>query len=128
MNKLANRIRCLKPGGWIQHLDLSIEMKSDDGSITDDHIMARWSKVFLEAGEKMGRTFRIFNYAKEYISNAGFIDVKETKYKIPIGGWSSDPKMKQVGRYNLLQFTQGVEGFALFLLKDVMKVSGNSIA
>lgn len=103
-------------------------MKSDDGSITDDHIMALWSKVFLEAGEKTGRTFRICNHAKEYISNAGFIDVKETKYKIPIGGWSSDLKMKQVGRYNLLQFTQGVEGFALFLLKDVMKVSSNSIA
>jgi hypothetical protein len=102
-------------------------MKSDDGSITDDHIMAQWSKVFLEAGEKMGRTFRIFNYAKEYISNAGFVDIKETKYKLPIGGWSSDPKMKNLGRYNLLQFTQGVEGFALFLLKDVMRVSSNSI-
>jgi hypothetical protein len=103
-------------------------MKSDDGSITDDHIMAQWSKVFLEAGEKMGRTFRIFNCAKEYISDSGFVDIKETKYKLPIGGWSSDPKMKDIGRWNLLQFTRGVEGFALFLLKDVMQVSINSIA
>lgn len=46
----------------------------------------------------------------------------------PIGGWSSDPKMKDIGRWNLLQFTQGVEGFVLFLLKDVLKVSCNSIA
>jgi hypothetical protein len=93
--------------------------------VTDDHIMARWSKIFLEAGEKMSKTFRISEHAKEYIRDVGFVDVKEKKYKLPVGDWSSDPKMKMLGQWNLLYCVEGLEGFALFLLNKVMEVSCN---
>ncbi len=74
----------------------------------------------------MGKTFRIADHARQYISDAGFVDIKEEKYKMPVGDWSSDAKMKTIGQYNLLYCVQGLEGFALFLLSTVMKVSGLS--
>lgn len=119
----ANRIRCTKPGGWIEDLEFSIVFKSDDGTITGDHVMARWSRLFLEAGEKMGKTFRAGERARELITNAGFTNVTEKRYKLPIGDWSSDPKMKELGQWNLLYCVQGLEGFALFLLSKIMEVS-----
>lgn len=119
----ADGIRCTKPGGWIEDLEFTIEFKSDDGTVTDDHVMARWSKIFLEAGERMGKTFRVGERARELITSAGFVNVTEKKYKLPVGDWSSDPKMKTLGQWNLLYCVQGLEGFALFLLSKIMKVS-----
>lgn len=119
----ADIFRALKPGGWIEDLEFSIEFKSDDDSIGHDHIMAKWSRIFLEAGEKMGKTFRIADRAKEYLTTAGFVKVVEKKYKMPIGNWSRDPKFKTIGLYNLLYCVQGLEGFALFILSKVMGVS-----
>jgi hypothetical protein len=85
--------------------------------------MAKWSRIFLEAGEKMGKTFWIADRAKEYLTAAGFINVVEKKYKMPIGNWSSDPKFKTIGLYNLLYCVKGLEGFALFILSKIMGVS-----
>jgi hypothetical protein len=44
----------------------------------------------------------------------------EKKWKVPIGGWSSDPRLKRVGLYTLLFLDQSLEGFALFMLKEIM--------
>jgi hypothetical protein len=85
--------------------------------------LAEWSRLFLDAGEKMGKTFRIADHAKEYLIAAGFVNVVEKKYKIPIGNWSTDPKFKTIGSYNLLFCVQGLEGFALFILSKILGVS-----
>jgi hypothetical protein len=57
------------------------------------------------------------------IQEAGFVDVREHKFKLPIGPWSSDPKMKELGLWNLLFFLQDIEGFCLFMCAKVMGVS-----
>jgi hypothetical protein len=50
---------------------MSIEFKSDDDSLADpDHIMRRWSKIFIDSGEEQGRTFKIANLSKDYIKEA----------------------------------------------------------
>jgi len=107
----------------MEDLEFSIEFKSDDDSIGYDHIMAQWSRIFLEAGEKMGKTFRIADRAKEHCMSAGFVNVAEKKFKMPIGPWSRDPKFKTIGSYNLLYCVEGLEGFALFILSKIMGVS-----
>src|SRR5947207_772694 len=77
-----------KPGGWIQQLEMSIEFTSDDGTVGPDHFMAQWSRTFIEAGDKMGKTFRIADNAAQLIRDAGFTDVRESWYKVPVGPWS----------------------------------------
>ncbi|KFY49355.1 hypothetical protein V496_10057 [Pseudogymnoascus sp. VKM F-4515 (FW-2607)] len=106
--------------GWIEQLEMSIEFKSDDGTVTNDHVLSVWSRTFLEAGEKFGKTFRIADLAREYIVGAGFEKVVERKFKLPVGGWSSDPRYRELGRWNLLHCEQGIEGWAMALLTRVM--------
>jgi hypothetical protein len=115
--------RATKPGGWIEDLEMSIQFKSDDGTVGDDHFMKQWSKTFIEASEMIGKSFNVIEQQKERITLAGFIDVHEKRYKLPVGEWSSDPKLKELGRWNLLFCLQGIEGWAVFLLTEVMKVS-----
>jgi hypothetical protein len=101
---------------------MSIVFRSDDGTVTDDHVFSVWSRTFIEAGEKFGKTFRIADVAREYIDDAGFEDVVEKKFKLPVGGWSSDPYYKELGQWNLIHCEKGIEGWAMALLTRVMEV------
>lgn len=119
----ANIPRCLKPGGWIQDMEMSIVWKSDDGTVTEDHLLNEWTRFSIDAAKKIGKTFENAQFSKENLIKAGFVDVVEKKYKMPVGAWSSDPKLKEIGRWNALYFQQGIEGMCLYLLNVILGVS-----
>ncbi|KPI39318.1 uncharacterized protein AB675_4998 [Cyphellophora attinorum] len=106
----------LKPGGYFEQVEYSVTWIADDGSVPEGHAFERWSKLFVEAGEKIGRTFRILDLQTDFIKEAGFTNVTERKFKMPVGPWSSDPKLKSVGRYHLLECYEGIEGWSMALL------------
>ncbi|KAG4433708.1 hypothetical protein IFR05_010817 [Cadophora sp. M221] len=112
--------RAIKPGGYIEHLDMDIQFTSDDGTVKEGDIMYEWSRIFIGAGETMGRTFTIARDSKRLLEEAGFVDVVEKKYKIPVGPWIEDPKWKEIGRWDLLFLTTGLEGMALYILKNIL--------
>ena len=68
----------------------------------------------------MGKTFGVTGQMKQRVLDAGFVDVVEKKWKVPIGGWSADRKLKRIGLYTLLFLDGSLEGFALYMLKEVM--------
>jgi hypothetical protein len=116
--------RCIKPGGWIQDMEMRIMWKSDDGTVTDTHHLNDWSRLSIKAANKIGKSFENAEHSKERLIAAGFVDVVEHKFKCPVRGWSSDKKLKELGRWNQLYFEQGIEGMCLFLLHKIIGVSG----
>jgi hypothetical protein len=46
--------------------------------------------------------------------------VTHQKFRFPIGSWPKDPKMKQIGMYNIAQVLSGLEGFSLRLFCHVL--------
>lgn len=112
----------LTPGGWYQQIEMSVVPTSDDGSITEGSIFDQWGKVSLEAGDKFGKDLRIHKQIKGYLENTDFEDVVEHVYKWPIGPWSKDPHMKEIGLWNQLHWQEGIEGWSLALLTRVLGV------
>ncbi|KFY31489.1 hypothetical protein V493_01064 [Pseudogymnoascus sp. VKM F-4281 (FW-2241)] len=98
----------LVPGGWYQQIEMSVVLKSDDGSVTEGSIFDQWGKVSLEAGDRFGKDLRIHEQIKGYLQDGGFADVVETVYKWPIGPWEKDAHMKEVGQWNQLHWEEGV--------------------
>jgi hypothetical protein len=76
----------LKPGGWFEQTEMSVVIKSDDGTVKPDSIFAKWGRVSLEAGDAFGKGLRTVDEAKQNITNAGFEEVREHRYKLPLGG------------------------------------------
>ena len=74
----------------MQHLDMSIEFTSDDETVGPGHIMVECSRTFIDAGERRGKTFKIADNAGRYIREAGFEDVHEQWYNVPVGRWPKD--------------------------------------
>ncbi|KAJ6437135.1 SAM dependent methyltransferase [Purpureocillium lavendulum] len=116
--------RALEPGGFVEDFEINIHLHSDLPEVRDDpeHIFKRWAKVFWEGGDRINRTLRIANNGtmRKLVLEAGFTGVVERTYQVPVGSWSSDPKMKEIGTYNLAFMDESLEGFALFILKEIM--------
>ncbi|KAK7408256.1 hypothetical protein QQX98_009568 [Neonectria punicea] len=114
----------LVPGGWFEDMEINIRMYSDVPEIRDDpeHIFKRWAKVFWEATDRMNKTLRIAmdGNMRKHMDEAGFINIVEKTYQVPCGAWSSDRKMKRIGAYNLAFMDESLEGFALFMLMQIM--------
>lgn len=114
----------LRPGGWIENTEVSILVQSDAQAVktNTDHIFWRWAKVLWEGADRMGKTLRIVDGGKmsKLIGDAGFVEVEETQYKVPIGSWSRDPTANEIGEYSLAFMLESLEGFALFILKEIM--------
>lgn len=113
----------LKPGGWIEQVELSVEPKADDDTVPPDSIFAKWGKVSLEAGDAFGKTLRCVDESRQGIINAGFEAVQEHRFKLPIGPWSKDKRLKEIGLYNYHHWSQGIEGWCMFLLTNYLRWS-----
>lgn len=114
----------LVPGGYVEVKEFDITTRSQlyGDDIPKDHVFSRWAPVFFEAADKLGKTLtQTHNRGiARALEAVGYVDIVEKRYSIPIGAWPKDPKMKEVGECNLLYNDQSLEGFALFLLKEIM--------
>ncbi|RFN46890.1 s-adenosyl-l-methionine-dependent methyltransferase [Fusarium flagelliforme] len=108
----------VRPGGWVESLDIDIETRSENPKVQNDpnHIFYKWYQLFFECGRKTGRTFEIARDGRqeEYMREAGFTDLVAKSWKVPIGGWPHDEKLKQIGFYNGAFVDQSLDGFAIF--------------
>lgn len=56
------------------------------------------------------------------IIEAGFSNVVEKLFKVPIGGWPADKKLREIGQWTLLGIDTGLEGYLLAILTRVFGV------
>jgi SAM-dependent methyltransferase len=112
----------LRPGGWLQDLEMDVWPRSDHVPIGPDHIYRQWGELYYDVGERTGRTFAICtkHMMKETMERAGFVDVTEVKMKVPLGSWPRDMRLKQVGELCLEAVDQSLEGYGMFLFTSVL--------
>ena len=116
-------LKHLRPGGYIEQVEWSVHNRSQDGTLSPNATLARWSKYGVEAGTIIGKTFEIAENMAGLIREAGFVEVVEKRYKWPVGPWSSDPRLKEIGRWNLLNWEEGMEGWVMAAYTRVLGVS-----
>ncbi|KAF4635770.1 hypothetical protein G7Y89_g2322 [Cudoniella acicularis] len=109
----------LQPGGYIECAEHSVTPVSDDGTVGPEHVFTRYGNVMNELGRKKSKEFDIWSQIRERVEKAGFVDVVETRSKWPMNGWAADSKFKDIGWWNQLRISQGIEGFALRSLTTV---------
>ncbi|KAK0642233.1 S-adenosyl-L-methionine-dependent methyltransferase [Cercophora newfieldiana] len=105
------------PGGYVESVEPSAFITSDDGTVTPTMALGQWGKLFVSGSRKFGRTFELYEKGtvRAAMEKAGFVDIKEIDMKMPLGGWESDPKRKELGLFIQLGFLRDPEGYILFL-------------
>lgn len=113
-----------KPGGWFQNVEIDLETRSENSQIPekDAELFKRWRDLFWNAGDKIGRTFKIARdgQMEKLAKEVGFVDVVHKQWKVPIGGWPKDPKLKSIGLYNGLFIDQSLDGSAVFPIGEIL--------
>ncbi|ENH64805.1 hypothetical protein FOC1_g10005570 [Fusarium oxysporum f. sp. cubense race 1] len=114
--------RTCRPGGWVESHEASAMMESDDGTVTDTSAMHEWGRFFIEGGKKMGQPCTIIedDLQQKCMREAGFEDIQVADYKIAIGGWPKDKKMREIGQYVLAALEQDFEGYVLYMASQLL--------
>ncbi|KAI6784652.1 uncharacterized protein J7T54_006698 [Emericellopsis cladophorae] len=115
-------LRHLKPGGYFEHVEIGCQGQSDHVELGPDHIFDTWAHSFYEAGKKTGRPFTICldGEMAKHMRAAGFVDIQETKLKLPVNSWAKDPKLKKAGTYFHYALERDMEGFSMFVCTQIL--------
>jgi hypothetical protein len=95
---MRNAYNNMKPGGWIEYQDGLARFNSMDGTHHGTSL-ALGMALTAQGGASRGRDFLASIRYKEYLAEAGFVDITEKRLLIPIGSWPRDSKMRELGRY-----------------------------
>ncbi|KAJ4312447.1 hypothetical protein N0V84_009939 [Fusarium piperis] len=113
-------LRSLRPGGWVEQMELSAIAQSEDNTIRPDSPLITWRGIFEEVGKVTGKTFMACETVGDAIREAGYVNVTERRIKLPIGMWPKDKQLKQWGAWNRQYLLQGLEGFSIRGLTELL--------
>jgi hypothetical protein len=57
---------------------------------------------------------------RQWMEEAGIVNVKEYVYRFPINAWPKDPKLKDLGLWEMANMLEGIEGFSLVFFTEVL--------
>lgn len=112
----------LNPGGYIEQVEASAVVKSDDGTNKGTKMM-ELGVLGEQAAAKFGKSLATVDEMKDGMIKAGFVDVTERTLKLPIGPWPKDKGLKTMGRYQRLVWEESLEMWTMMLFTKVLGVS-----
>lgn len=104
-------LRQLKPGGWVEHVELSLRPMSVDDTLRENSPLGRLWNHLKKYGAEKDKTFE--PWGKHRLEGAGFINATSDTKKVPIGSWAEGDVHREWGALNEAYLLAGLEGFAL---------------
>ncbi|KAK2674383.1 hypothetical protein RAB80_009367 [Fusarium oxysporum f. sp. vasinfectum] len=118
----------LNPGGWYEIQDIQLPVFCDDGTLDPKTSpLMKWQKCLIEGSRRLGRPLGESDKYKAIVKKVGFHNVVETIYKWPTNSWPKDPKLKELGKWNLINFESGLEGVSLALFTRMLGWSKDEV-
>lgn len=109
----------LRPGGWMESQEPHIDVSCDDGTVPEGNAVKWWFSEMCEASVIAGRPLHVTPMIKQWYIDAGFVDVEERVYKIPINGWPRVSKLKRIGEMWRRTIEDGLSGMSYALFSRV---------
>jgi len=113
----------LEPNGYAEFQELNMmHMTTDDDSLPEnsgwDVYYSNFKKAFKTINIRLDAAASISTWMK----SAGYVDIVDTKYKIPIGPWPKQKRLKEIGAWNLEVAKTGLEAYALAMFTRVLEM------
>ncbi|KAL0465238.1 S-adenosyl-L-methionine-dependent methyltransferase [Neurospora intermedia] len=122
--------RCLKPGGWIEHMDGEVNTRCFDGTMPKKSATYQWGQLWGEIQRKTGVIFHMVESGsmENGIKEAGFTNIQIEDFMTPTTPWPTDEKQRQIGLYQSVALMSDVEGFLTYFFGQVMGWADNEMA
>ncbi|KAI8314930.1 Secondary metabolism regulator LAE1 [Colletotrichum sp. SAR11_59] len=102
-----------KPGGYFELQENDFLFASDDGTLSPEKPLAKFSSLVREACVKFGRQFIDVPLMEDMMKQVGFQDVALQRFKWPSNPWPKDPHYKKIGEWNYHNFVAAAEALAM---------------
>lgn len=99
----------LNPGGWVEFQETIVYFQSIDGTL-EGTVLQRWNVLLLEGIRKLGRSATEALRCKTWMAQAGFVNLGEKKFAVPINPWAKGKDQKALGAMQMANNLEGVDG------------------
>ena len=99
----------------------------DDGTMPVDWPFLEWTRFSDKAAMDADRPLRIANKMKRWYEEAGFVDVQERVFKLPMNPWPKDKHLKTLGRMSEDNWLAGLGAFSMGPFSRILDWSKNEI-
>ena len=113
----------LKPGGWMEMQEHECWLNSDDDTIDRATWCQEWIRNVDRASSSVGKRLNVAHLHRQWMIDAGFVDVREDVRKVPIGHWPKDRKLKEIGRVQRVQMIEAIPTFTVAFYTRVLGYS-----
>ncbi|KAK3503367.1 S-adenosyl-L-methionine-dependent methyltransferase [Neurospora crassa] len=123
---MMSAFRQLNPGGWMEWQDYYPHIQSVDGSIAGT-ALERWSRMYIEGGQRLGRDMLAPRRYKQWMEEAGFINVVEEKLVIPGNPWPKGKEQKVTGVWQMTNFLEGLHAVSMTIFTKGLGMSPEAV-
>lgn len=106
-------------------IELYFNVQSDNGSITDEHALRRWSTQYMRALEDK-KDLRVGSRLRNMLTSAGLTEVDTKMIPLPLSAWSNDRRTRDIGQANSDNIPKLLRSLALYPLTQRLHMSPQS--
>jgi hypothetical protein len=103
----------LEAGGYMESHEIYPTVYCDDGTMPPNYELVEWTRMQDKAAMTLGMPLRIANKLKTWYEQAGFVDVQEEIFRIPVNSWAKDPRYKLLGKFMMWNMCEGVHAWTI---------------
>jgi hypothetical protein len=120
--------KVLKPGGWLEAQEFSYKRYSDDNSIPPDSRITYWEDLWTEGVKKIGLQGHCDpELVVRQMADAGFIKITRLDFKMPIGPWPKDPRLREAGTFGYVNLMSGWHGLSVKVFTHLLGWSAEEL-
>ncbi|KAF9894987.1 hypothetical protein FE257_004611 [Aspergillus nanangensis] len=119
----ARAHRHLVPGGWLEVWENDFRFFTESNNEQDEEklvALRQWETLMEEAADTFGKRINVAAVQKVLMLRAGFVEVDEQVFKVPLGQWSDDQRMNRAGQEYRYQMHCALEGYTLRLFTKTL--------
>ncbi|KAG8362495.1 hypothetical protein FVEN_g62 [Fusarium venenatum] len=106
---------------WVPpNVKFDLEDATRDWSWSENSFDFVHMRYLIEASKAFGRSFCEIEGDVQLLAAAGFVDLQVTDFKVPVGGWAKDPKLREVGQFLRATMEADLEGYTLMAWQQIL--------
>ena len=89
------------------------QVQCDDGTMKKDSVMTKWLELLKQALQNLGPDVDRPLKLAESLRQAGFVNIEEKSFKVPIGTWPKNKTLRLIGLYLRTVLIEGLQAISL---------------
>ncbi|WEW59561.1 hypothetical protein PRK78_005035 [Emydomyces testavorans] len=107
-------------------VEVYFNIQSDNGALTEDHALRKWSSKYIQALENL-KDVRAGMKLGNLMASAGLVEVELKMIPLPLSGWPSDPKMREAGAINRENTQRWLRSLAIYPFVQKLNMSRDEL-